>query len=56
VDATGERLVTKSDFKEPISDLKDPFARLRADVGILKWMMGFMLAAIVAILFMLIRR
>ncbi len=48
-DATSERLVTRSDLKEEIAPLK-------ADVAVLKWMAGFTLAAIMAVLFMLVRR
>ena len=47
-DATSEQLVTKSDLKEEIAPLK-------ADIGLLKWMVGFTLAAVMAVLFMQIK-
>jgi hypothetical protein len=47
-DAVSDRLVTKSDLREEVAPLK-------TDIAILKWMAGFTLAAVVAILFMLVR-
>lgn len=45
--ATSEAFVTKSFLKEEI-------AQIKTDVAILKWMQGFTLAAVMAILYMLI--
>lgn len=60
-DATGDQLATKADLREQTADLRAEIvglglnlrvenAPLRADMLLLKWMMGFVLALLAAIL------
>jgi hypothetical protein len=48
-DASGEQLVTQAVLKEELSPIKHEFA-------VMRWMLGFTLAAVMAVLYILIRR
>jgi VIT1/CCC1 family predicted Fe2+/Mn2+ transporter len=55
-DATGEQLATRSDIVMLDSKVERVETRLLGDINLLKWMVGFTLAAVMAILFMLIKK
>jgi hypothetical protein len=48
-EASAEQMTTKS-------DLTSELAPIKAELLVVKWMVGFILAAVMAILFLLIRR
>jgi hypothetical protein len=48
-DASNEQMVTKS-------DLKDELAPIKSDLNLLKWMLGFVLAFLVALFFLSVKR
>jgi len=54
-DATGEQLATKADLREGLAALDARFARIDGELMLLKWMVGFVLAMVAAILFLLLR-
>lgn len=53
--ATGEHLATKLDLAEHGANLRAEIAPIKADVHLLKWMVGFNLAATIAVFYMLLR-
>ena len=53
--ATSEQLATKLDLAELGANLRAEIAPIKSDVQLLKWMVGFVLAAVVAVFFMLLR-
>jgi len=48
-DASGEQLVTQAVLKEELSPIKH-------ELAVMRWMLGFTLAAVMAVLYILIRR
>jgi hypothetical protein len=46
--ASAEQMTTKS-------DLRDELAPIKAELIVVKWMVGFTLAAVMAVLFLLVR-
>jgi hypothetical protein len=54
-DATGEQLATKTDLREQGAARDNHFVRIEGELALLKWMVGFNLAATVGLLFLLLR-
>jgi hypothetical protein len=54
-DATGEQLATKADLVGMESRLREADSAIKSDVAVSKWMNGFVLAIVVALLFLSVR-
>jgi hypothetical protein len=54
-EATGELLAAKADLREQGAAHDSRFVKIEGELALLKWMVGFNLAATVGVLFLLVR-
>jgi hypothetical protein len=55
VEASNEQFITKSDLRDAFEPIKSDIGTLKADNMIIKWMLGFVLAAIMAVFYLLLK-